>query len=146
MSRTLTPWIRFPRLAEWDAEIPRWMTRLFEEEEIGRGMEFVPNANVLETEKAVEVTLELPGIKPEEVKVEMVEGRLAVSGEKREEKEEKGKTFHRIERRAGAFRRLISLPAAVEEAHAEATFANGVLKVTLPKVPEAMPRMIPVKA
>jgi HSP20 family protein len=122
------------------------MTRLFVDEDLDDGVRFVPEANVIETDKAVEVTMELPGMKPEEVKVEMTDGRLCVSGEKREEKEEKGKTFHRMERRAGAFRRLIRLPAAVEEAKAEATFVEGVLKVALPKSREAAPRAIPVKA
>jgi HSP20 family protein len=142
----LAPWVRFPQLAGWEFDVPRWMTRLFDEDAAGNGMTFVPEANVLETDKAVEVSLELPGMKPEEVKVEMNDGRLLVSGEKREEKEEKGKTFHRMERRTGAFRRMISLPAVVDEAKAEATFAEGVLKVTLPKSPEAAPKAIPVKA
>lgn len=147
MSRTLAPWTRFPRsLAEWDVDIPRWMTRLFDEEGTEMGMKFIPEANVLETDKAVEVSLELPGMKAEDVKVEMDDGRLCVSGEKREEKEEKGKTFHRMERRTGAFRRVISLPAVVDDTKAEAAFADGVLKVTLPKSLEAAPKAIPVKA
>jgi HSP20 family protein len=123
------------------------MNRLFfDEEDFGNAVAFVPEANVLETDKAVEVTLELPGMKPEEIKVEMSDGRLSVSGEKREEKEEKGKTFHRVERRTGAFRRLIALPAVVDEAKIEATFADGVLRVALPKSVEAAPKAIPVKA
>ena len=121
------------------------MTRLFVDEDLA-DVRFVPEANVVETDKAVEVTMELPGMKPEEVKVEMTDGRLCVSGEKREEKEEKGKTFHRMERRTGAFRRLISLPAVVDDAKAEATFAEGVLKVALPKSLEAAPKAIEVKA
>ena len=145
MSRMLTPWVRFPRLTEWDTDLPRWMTRLFVDEDLADAR-FVPEANVVETDKAVEVTMELPGMKPEDVKVEMTDGRLCVSGEKREEKEEKGKTFHRIERRTGAFRRLISLPAVVDDAKAEATFAEGVLKVALPKSREAAPKAIEVKA
>jgi HSP20 family protein len=119
---------------------------MLNDEAMESGMKFVPEANVLETEKAVEVTLDLPGMKPEDVKLEVREGRLFVSGEKREEKEEKGKTFHRIERRSGAFLRAIPLPALVDDAKAEAKFAEGVLKVTLPKTAEAMPKMIPVKA
>jgi HSP20 family protein len=122
------------------------MSRLFVDEDLDNGVRFIPEANIVETDNAVEVTMELPGMKPEEVKVEMTDGRLCVSGEKKEEKEEKGKTFHRMERRTGAFRRLISLPAAVEEAKAEATFAEGVLKVALPKSREAAPKAIPVKA
>jgi HSP20 family protein len=121
------------------------MTRLFDEEDFDNGMRFVPEANVLETDKTVEVTLELPGMKPDEVKVEMNDGRLCVSGEKRDEKEEKGKTFHRMERRAGSFRRVISLPAVVDDGKADATFAEGVLKIILPKSREAAPKAIPVK-
>jgi HSP20 family protein len=147
MSRALAPWTRFPRsLIEWDVDLPRWMNRLFDEELTEVGMRFVPEANVVETDKAVEVSLELPGMKAEEVKVEMDDGRLCVSGEKREEKEEKGKTFHRMERRTGAFRRVISLPSAVETGKAEAAFADGVLKVTMPKSLEAAPKAIPIKA
>jgi HSP20 family protein len=121
------------------------MNRLFEDEVFQVAQNFIPEANVLETDKAVEVTLELPGIKPEEVKVEMIDGRLHVSGKKHEEKEEKGKTIHRIERRAGAFRRVIGLPAIVDEAKVEASYVDGVLKVTLPILAEAGPKAIPVK-
>jgi HSP20 family protein len=119
---------------------------MFNDEAMENGMKFVPEANVLETEKAVEVTLDLPGMKPEDVKLEVREGRLCVSGEKREEKEEKGETFHRIERRSGAFLRAIPLPGVVDDTKADAKFADGVLKVTLPKTAEAMPKAIPIKA
>jgi HSP20 family protein len=106
---------------------------------------FVPEANIAETEKAVEVTLELPGMKPEEIHIELHDGELWITGEKKEEKEEKGKTFHRIERRAGAFRRVLPMPAAVEEAKVEAAYNNGVLRITLPKTVEARRKEIPVK-
>jgi HSP20 family protein len=119
---------------------------MLDEETVENGMKFVPEANVVETEKTVEVTLDLPGMKPEDVKLEVREGRLCVSGEKREEKEEKGKTFHRIERRTGSFLRTIPLPAVVDDTKAEAKFVEGVLKVTLPKTLEALPKAIPVKA
>jgi HSP20 family protein len=122
------------------------MTGMFNDEAMENGMTFVPEANVLETEKAVEVTLDLPGMKPEDVRLEVREGRLCVSGEKREEKEEKGKTFHRIERRSGAFLRAIPLPAVVDDTKADAKFVEGVLKVTLPKTAEAMPKAIPINA
>jgi HSP20 family protein len=120
------------------------MTGLFDKEDLENGMKFLPEANVLETDKTVEVTLDLPGMKPDEVKVEMNDGRLYVAGEKREEKEEKGKTFHRMERRTGAFRRVINLPAVVDDVKAEATFADGVLKIILPKSRKAVPKAIPV--
>jgi HSP20 family protein len=107
---------------------------------------FVPAANLVETENEFEVTLELPGLKPEEVNVELREGALWVSGERKEEKEEKGKTFHRMERRYGAFRRVIPLPMEVKEEKVEAEFHNGILKVKLPKSEEVKPKHIEVKS
>jgi len=148
MTRTLTPWFaRVPRLFEFETELPRWMTEVFGPElgAMGREERFLPPVNVVETDKAVEVTVELPGMKPEEVKVEIKDQHLLITGEKKEEKEEKGKTFHRIERRAGMFRRMLPLPAEVMEEKVEARFAEGVLKVTLPKAENAAPRQIEVK-
>jgi HSP20 family protein len=63
---------------------------------------FTPTFNLAETEVGFEVTMELPGMKPEEFKVEVKNGELWVTGEKKEEKEEKGKTFHRVERTYGS--------------------------------------------
>ena len=110
----------------------------------GRDGKFLPEANIAETDKAVDVTVELPGMKPEEVKVELREGVLWITGEKKEEKEEKGKTFHRIERRAGSFRRGFALPAEVEEGKVVAKFEGGVLQITLPKAEKVAPKRIEV--
>jgi HSP20 family protein len=146
MTRTLTPWTRFPwSIAELEREFPKWMTDFFTPEGALGKFEFVPEVNVAETDKAVEVTMELPGMKPEEVKVEILEGRLWISGEKREEKEEKGKTFHRVERRYGQFRRILPLPTKVEAERVEAQMNEGVLRIVLPKAAEARPKAIPVK-
>jgi len=106
---------------------------------------FEPRMNLAETEKEFEVTVELPGLKAEEVRVEVMNGELWISGDRKEEKEEKGKTWHRIERRYGEFRRVVPLPTAVEEGKVEARFEGGLLKVVLPKTEEAKPRHIEVK-
>lgn len=146
MTRVLTPWTRFPRsLAELEMEFPKWMTEFFTPEGAFGKFEFVPEVNVAETEKAIEVTMELPGMKAEDVKVEILEGRLWITGEKKEEKEEKGKTYHRIERRYGEFRRVIPLPTKVEAERVEAQMSDGVLKIVLPKAAEVRPKTIPVK-
>jgi HSP20 family protein len=144
----LTPWTtRMPRLFELEGQWPKWMTEAFGPDAgfFGREGKFLPEANVMETEKAVEVTVELPGLKPEEVKLEIHDGALWVTGEKREEKEEKGKTFHRIERRTGMFRRAFAMPVEIEEAKVEAKFEAGVLKVTLPKAERVAPKKIEIK-
>jgi HSP20 family protein len=148
MTRTLTPWFtRVPRLLDFDMEMPRWMTEAFgpETDILGRNAKFLPEANIVETDKAVEVTVELPGMKPEDVKVEIREDALWITGEKKEEKEEKNKTFHRIERRAGMFRRILPLPVDVVEKGVDARFAEGVLKVTLPKAEKVAPKPIEIK-
>jgi HSP20 family protein len=149
MVRTLIPLGEtFPRtFARFENEMNEMMEGF-----LGRGEPrwipepFVPTANLVETENELEVTIDLPGLKPEEVKVELREGHLWVTGERKEETEEKGKTFHRMERRYGAFRRVILLPAPVNEEKVEAEFRDGVLKVRLPKIEEVKPRHIAVKS
>jgi HSP20 family protein len=144
----LTPWIaRVPRLPDFEMEFPKWMTEVFGPE---AGMhwregKFLPEANIVETDKAVEVAVELPGMKPEDVKMEIKEGALWVAGEKKEEKEERGKTFHRIDRRTGMFRRVFGLPVEVVEEKVDAKFVDGVLRITLPKADRVAPRRIEIK-
>lgn len=150
MFGTLTPKAaRIPRtlslLRDWEPF--EMMERLFNEEDgwmFEKG--FAPPMNVAETKDVYEVTLELPGLKPEDVKVELLEGRLYISGEKKEEVEEKGKTFHRIERRHGEFRRVLPLPTNIATDKVEAKFDHGLLKVTIAKTEEAKPKAIEVHA
>ncbi len=150
MLRTMLPnRERLPRpLVRFEEEMERLMERFFTPEEgwwTGK-IEFMPHTNVAETETAFEITVELPGMKPEEVTVELKDGRLWVAGEKKEEKEEKGKAFHTMERRYGEFRRVFNLPVAVEEEKVEAKFAEGVLRVIVPKATKALPKAIKVNA
>jgi HSP20 family protein len=132
--------------ARFENEMDRMMESIF-----GRGERrwipepFVPYVNLVETENELEVTVDLPGLKAEEVKVELREGHLFVSGERKEEMEEEGKTFHRRERRYGAFRRVILLPTPVKEEKVEAEFREGVLRVKFPKIEEVKPKHIEVK-
>jgi HSP20 family protein len=112
----------------------------------GGQLGFLPTADVVETENQFEVTVDLPGLKPEEVNVELKNGELWISGKREEEKEEKGKTYHRIERRHGEFRRVLPLPSTINEEQIEAKFEHGVLRITVPKTEEAKPKHIEVKA
>jgi HSP20 family protein len=149
MTRALAPWAaRIPRLVDFEMDFPKWMTELLGPEMtvFARDGRFLPEVNLAETDKAVEVTVELPGMKPEEVRVEIKGEQLWITGEKKEEKEEKGKTFHRMERRAGMFRRVFALPVEVAQEKIEARFTDGVLKVTLPKADKVAPKQIEVKA
>ena len=109
-------------------------------------MSFVPTVDLVEKEGEFEVTVDLPGLKPEEVTVEFKNGALWVTGERKEEKEEKDKTYHRVERSYGEFRRVLPIPSAILEDKIEAKFTDGVLKVSVPKVEEAKPQRIEVKS
>jgi HSP20 family protein len=104
-----------------------------------------PRANVVETDNLFEVTVELPGMDAKEVMVEFQDGALWISGEKKEEKEEKGRMFHRIERAYGKFQRKIDLPGVVKDAEINAEYVNGVLKVVVPKSEEVKPKQIKIK-
>ena len=74
-----------------------------------------PSVDLSETNEALQVKIDVPGLKPEDIDIEVAHNSMRVSGERKEEKEEKGKSFHRVERRSGKFSRTISLPCAVQE-------------------------------
>jgi HSP20 family protein len=99
--------------------------------------EIAPAVNIAETDKAYEVTVELPGIKEKNVDVSVANGRLTIKGEKREEKEEKNKGYHLRERSFGSFERYFHVPEGVDADKIEAAFKKGVLTVVLPKTAEA---------
>lgn len=115
----------------------------------GEASVHLPSLNMSETDKELELTVELPGITAEEVDIELSGNNLRISGEhkeeKKEEKEDKGRRYHRIERKSGSFFRSIDLPCAVEESKITAECKNGVLTVKLPKSETAVTRKVKVK-
>jgi HSP20 family protein len=104
-----------------------------------------PSLDLTETMNAVEVRLDVPGVEPADIDIRIHGNMLAVSGHRKEEKEEKGKTYHRLERRAGAFSRTVLLPCPVKEETIEAKYRDGVLTITMPKIEEAKARKIEVE-
>jgi len=103
---------------------------------VARDGQHVPRLDVSETADAVEVTTDLPGMKPDEVGLEIRGQYLTIRGEHSEEKEsaeEEGRKYHRVERSTGSFCRSVRLPATVREDGVEAFLTDGVLKVTMPK-------------
>ncbi|NLS20407.1 Hsp20/alpha crystallin family protein [Rhizobium sp. P40RR-XXII] len=107
-----------------------------------------PAVDVIEKENAYEITAELPGIDAKNVDVKLSNSTLSIKGEKEETKEEKEKEYFLSERRFGSFQRNFQLPEGIDAAKIEASFANGVLTVVLPKTAEARKgeRKIAIKA
>ena len=106
---------------------------------------FEPAVDVAENDQEVTVRAEVPGIKPEELTVTVSGNQLVLVGEKKEESEDQGKGYHRVESRYGSFRRSIPLPEVVDQNQVEAEYANGVLTIHLKKSPAVAPKKIEVK-
>jgi HSP20 family protein len=96
-----------------------------------------PAVDIVEQDKAYEVTAELPGMDDKNIEVKVANGMLTIKGEKKEEKEEKRKDYYHSERRYGSFERRFQIPEGVDTGKIDASFKKGVLTVTLPKTVEA---------
>jgi len=107
--------------------------------------DWMPAMDVEETDKEYLVKVDLPDMKKEDLKIGIVDGVLSLEGERKQEKEEKGRTFHRIERSYGKFLRRLELPTDVEEQKVKAEFKDGVVSVHLPKSPTARPKSFNVQ-
>jgi HSP20 family protein len=107
--------------------------------------DWAPMVDISETNDEYLVKAEVPEVKKEEVRVRVEDGVLAIEGERKQEKEEKGKKFHRVERYYGTFLRTFSVPENVDEKKVRAEFKDGVLIVHLPKSEMAKPKAIEVK-
>lgn len=106
---------------------------------------FTPPADVLETDKAIEIHLDMPGIAPENIDVKLEGNQLTVSAERKEEKVVEEKGWVRKERTRGTFARTFTLPTTLDGTKPEASYKHGVLTVTLPKREEVQPRSLKVK-
>ncbi|MEC9094940.1 MAG: Hsp20/alpha crystallin family protein [Planctomycetota bacterium] len=110
-----------------------------------RASTFYPKWDIVEFDEAFQVTLELPGVLREAVEVEIEQGILRVSGEKIIDRTDAKVTSHRSERSSGKFSRSIEFATPVEMDHVEATFANGLLEIRVPKQEKEKPRKIELK-
>ncbi len=146
-------------LTRWDpfreiVSLREAMDRLFEESFV-RPFRIWPTladggltlpVDMYETDEALVIKASVPGVDPKDVDITVTGNTLTIKGEFREEEEGKRGSVHFQERRFGKFQRSITLPSTVDPDKAEAEFKNGVLTLTLPKIEEAKPKHIPVKA
>ena len=139
-------------LTRWDplAEIARLenqMNRLFgtrkEAQMYREGFE--PSVDIFEDKDAFHLKVELPGMKPDDVRVNVENGVLTLKGERKLEREDRRDGYHRIEGSYGAFSRSFSLPKTLDAGHLEAEMNDGVLAIHIPKQAAPEPKRIPIK-
>ncbi|HPC61950.1 MAG TPA: Hsp20/alpha crystallin family protein [Verrucomicrobiota bacterium] len=148
----LTRWNPFREMEE----LQRRMSSLFDwspfrrsslttDEETISVPEWAPLVDIAEDDKEYLLKVELPEVQKDDVKVTVEGGTLTISGERKAEKEEKGRKFHRVERYYGRFERSFSIPDDAEADNVKAEFKDGVLRVHLAKSEKARPKQIEVK-
>jgi HSP20 family protein len=153
--RSLIPFGRDRGVARWEATDPftvmqREIDRVFEDftrdwpTHRTRGL--TPRTDVVESDKVIEITTEIPGLEEKDVEVNFADGVLTISGEKRAEKEEKDKNYRLFERSYGSFARSLELPEGVDPDAITASISNGVLKVTVPRPAPAEAKKVAIKS
>jgi HSP20 family protein len=145
----LVRWDPFRELEEMSTRLNRFfgqpLVRRTTEEDGALFGDWAPAIDVQETDKEYLLKADLPEVRKEDVKVDVKDGVLTVEGERKQEKEEKGRKFHRIERSYGKFVRRLGLPTDVDDQKIVAEFKDGVLNVHIPKSPATKPRSIEIK-
>jgi len=149
MARDLIKWSHLPTISSLQNEMNRMLDRFFKGGDLSDfGMEtgaWIPPIDLAESDEKFMVKAEIPGIDPKEIDISVKDNTLLIKGEKKEEKEEKGKNYYRMERRYGGFSRSIDLPSSVDTNKVTAECKNGVLEITLQKKEEVKPKQINVK-
>ena len=145
----LVRWDPFRELEDMSDRLNRMFGRPAARPESGKEAmtvaDWVPAVDISETDVEYLIKAELPEVKKEDVKVTVQHGVLTIHGERKHEKEEKGKRYHRVERSYGSFTRSFTLPDEVDEAKVRAEFKDGMLHLHLPKSEKAKPKAIDVK-
>jgi HSP20 family protein len=147
---SIVPWDPFRELEDMSDRLNRVFGRsMLRRESTGKdaltAFDWAPSVDIAETSEDFQITAELPEVKKEDLKVSVHDGVLQISGERKQEREEKGKKWHRVERSYGSFMRSFTLPDNTDPQKVAADFKDGVLKVRLPKSAQAKPKAVEVK-
>jgi HSP20 family protein len=128
----------------------REIDRLFNEFAQGVGSSggqanILPNIEIAETDKAIEISAEMPGLERKDIDISIEDDTLTIRGEKKVEEDQKDKNVQHSERSYGVFLRVLQLPPGIDPSSVQATMSNGVLKITIPKPAKPEPKKIEVK-
>lgn len=106
---------------------------------------FMPSVDIAESETQFEISAQLPGLKKDAINIDLENGRLTISGERKFENEEEGKNYHRVESSYGTFARSFHLPDSIDEESIDAIYTDGMLNITIQKQEEKIKRHIEIK-
>jgi HSP20 family protein len=141
----LVRWDPIRDLDSLQGDMNRLFDRFFDGGRNGRtARRWIPAMDLVETENHLVLRADLPGMGEKDVNIEIKDGVLNISGERKAEHEEKGEGFHRVERAFGSFSRSLSLPEGVDPNKVDANFDDGVLEVRVPKPEEAKPTKVEI--
>jgi HSP20 family protein len=142
----LVRWDPVRELDSLQSDMNRLFDRFFETRPAngGAARRWLPAMDLVETEDSLVLRADLPGMTEDDVDIEVKDGTLTVSGERRSESEDKKEGYHRVERAFGRFSRALSLPDGIDASKISAAFDNGVLEVTIPKPEETKPTRIEI--
>lgn len=151
MSRTQLPARRFGPFEDFSTD----MERVFDSV-LGRTFgtmlrngateKFLPTLDLAETVEGFEIDVDLPGVKAEDVKLELHDSQLIISGKRERVSDRKDKNFHYVERSSGSFVRTVVLPSEVDSDKIEAHYENGMLHIKLPKSAKSQPKKIEIRS
>jgi HSP20 family protein len=144
MTMALVRWEPARELDTLQGEVNRLFDTFFGAPANGRSRRWVPAMDLVETEDALILRADLPGLERDDVNIEIKDRVLTVSGERKSEHEEKADGFHRVERAYGGFARSLTLPEGVVADKIEANFDKGVLEVRIPKPEETQPHKVEI--
>jgi HSP20 family protein len=118
-----------------------WLSDIMDEDKL-----MMPAIDISENGKEYMITGEIPGVDAKDIDVTLTDGILTIKGEKKRENEEKNENYHRFERHYGSFERSFRIPEKIDADKVDATYKNGVFKLSLPKIEPVEPKKIEVKA
>jgi len=142
---TLVKWTPRTSLMNFNNDLDHWFDNFFDFRNDDYVSAITPVVNVEETENNFQISAELPGMEKKDIQISVENNVLSISGEKKFEDETKNKNYHRVERSYGKFHRSFKIPGGVDVNNIDASYKNGVLNLTLPKMEEAKPKQIEVK-
>lgn len=142
----LIKWQPFEDRFAFRRELERTLENFFGDTTLPMSGNWLPETDISETDDEIVARVDLPGMEQKDIKVSMSGDMLTITGERKEQREEKKKRYYSMERKQGMFERTMRIQAAVDPNKIHAEYNKGVLEVHMPRKPEAKPHQIPVSA